>query len=172
MTPLHQDLFRFLRAVFSSQFFVFSEQLSTGRICFCPRRGAENGKHLFVRGGRGGARRTATATPFVRGGRGGARRTAYISLSAEGAEGRGERPNCFCPRRNAENILGRYRPRGRLDCCCLGGAAGVWRRGRTGQAGFGVGKLVGWRDGVGRGKEERQGCGVPGALLTQISRLV
>ena len=61
---------------------------------FCPRRtrrGAENGLHLFVRGGRGGARRTA-----------------YTFLSAEDAEGRGERLTPFCPRRTrrgAENGL-------------------------------------------------------------------
>ena len=60
-------------------------------------RGAEN--TFFVRGGRGGARRTAFCprrarrgaenTFFVRGERGGARRTPF--LSAENAEGRGGR---------------------------------------------------------------------------------
>ena len=62
------------------------------RTAFCPRRtrrGAENGELLFVRGGRGGARRTANCF-----------------LSAEDAEGRGEGRTAFCPRREAENNLG------------------------------------------------------------------
>ncbi len=56
--------------------------------------GAENGENLFVRGGRGGARRTATATPFCprRTRRGTENGNCNTFLSAEGAEGRGELP--------------------------------------------------------------------------------
>ena len=67
---------------------------------FCPRRARGTALHLFVRGGRGEARRRATATPFVRegrgellytfvrGGRGGARRRATATPFVRG--GRGE----------------------------------------------------------------------------------
>ena len=58
---------------------------------FCPRRTRRGAKNCnvntsFVRGGRGGARRTATSTPL---------------LSAEDAKGREElqRQHLFCPRR-------------------------------------------------------------------------
>ena len=69
---------------------------------FCPRRATKNGNgNTFVRGGRGGPRRTATAELqlqllFVHEG---PRRTATATpLSAEDTEGRGERQlqNCNC----------------------------------------------------------------------------
>ncbi len=82
-----------------------AEEHGERQLLFGPRRtrrGAEKGLHLFVHGGHGGARRTATAfwsaedaerrggrqLLFVRGGRGGTRRTATP----------------FCPRRTG--ILG------------------------------------------------------------------
>ena len=82
---------------------------------FCPRRAAEGHgerqrQHLLSTEGRGGARRTATATPFVHGGprRGTENGNGNTFCSRRAAKGRGERQRQHPfvhegPRRAAEN---------------------------------------------------------------------